>query len=254
MAMDWQDDGIVIARRKHGETSLIVALLTRRHGLHAGLVRGGTGSRTRATYQIGNRIEAVWRARLADHLGTYQAETVKPYAAGLLDSPRPLAALSAAAALVEATLPERESNGEVFDAFIVLLEALSGPGWAVAYARFELGLLAAIGYGLDLESCAATGMTQDLAYVSPRTGRAVSRDAGAPYEGLLFALPGFLTNAGESPGDDGIVQALRLTGYFFVRQVFEPDGRVMPSARTVLFDAIVRNNTTSSGTETSGTQ
>lgn len=245
--MDWQDDAIVIARRKHGESSLIVMLLTRNHGLHGGLVRGGTGSRVRATYQIGNRIQADWRARLAEHLGTYQAEPTRHYAASLLDSPRPLAALSAAAALVEAALPEREPNGEVFDAFIALLEALSGSGWAAAYARFELTLLAALGFGLDLDSCAATGMTEDLTYVSPRTGRAVSTEAGAPYRERLLALPAFLTDAEATPGATEIVQAMRLTGYFFEGQVLDPAGRQMPNARTVLFDAILRQTTTSSG-------
>ncbi len=252
--MDWQDDGIVIARRRHGETSLIATLLTRAHGRHAGLVRGGTGHRARATYQIGNLVQAAWRARLAEHLGTYQAETTTAYAAALLDSPRPLAALGAAAALVEAALPEREPNGEVFDALIVLLDALGGPDWASSYARFELALLAALGYGLDLERCAATGTTEDLAYVSPRTGRAVSRQAGAPYARRLLGLPRFLIGTGERPDGAAITAAIRLTGHFFEHQVFVPAGRRMPQARAVLYDAILRDTTTSGGKDTAGTQ
>lgn len=256
--MDWQDDAIVIARRKHGETSLIVMLLTRDHGLHGGLVRGGTGSRARATYQIGNRIRADWRARLEEHLGTYRAEPIRHYAAGLLDSPRPLAALGAAASLVETALPEREPNGAVFDAFVALLDALSGPGWGAAYARFELALLAALGFGLDLHRCAATGMTEDLTYVSPRTGRAVSSQAGAPYRERLLVLPAFLIGAeaapGAAPGAIEIAQAMRLTGYFFERQVFDPAGRRMPNARRVLYDAILRQTTTSSDRGTDQTQ
>ncbi len=250
--MDWQDDGIVIARRKHGEMSLIVTLLTRAHGLHAGLVRGGAGRRARATYQIGNVVRAVWRARLVEHLGAYRAEPTKAYAASLLDRPRPLAGLGSAAALVEAALAEREPNCEVFDALIALLEALAGSGWAAAYARFELALLAALGYGLDLRTCAATGMTEDLVYVSPRTGQAVSREAGAPYAGRLLGLPKFLIGEGERPDGAAVAEAMRLTGHFFEHRVFAPARRRMPHARTLLYGAMLRDLTISSGTENPG--
>ena len=251
--MDWQDDGIVIERRKHGETALIVTLLTRAHGVHAGLVRGGTGRRARATYQIGNLVRADWRARLAEHLGTYRAETRTAYAAVLLNSPRPLAALGAAAALVEAALPEREPNGAVFDRLLALLDALSGSDWASAYAFFELALLAALGYGLDLDSCAATGTTEDLAYVSPRTGRAVSRPAGAPYAGRLLGLPGFLIGEDRRPDAAAIAEAMRLTGHFFDHQVFLPAGRRMPRARVLLYDAMLRDTTISGSRDTNRT-
>ena len=252
--MDWQDDGIIVERRKHGETSLVVTLLTRAHGLHTGLARGGTGRRARATYQIGNLVRADWRARLAEHLGTYRAETRTAYAAALLDSPRPLAALGAAAALVEAALPEREPNSEVFDDLLALLDALSGPGWAPAYALFELALLAALGYGLDLDRCAATGTTEDLAYVSPRTGRAVSRQAGAPYAGRLLGLPGFLIGDDRRPDGAAVVEAIRLTGYFFEHRVFLPADRRMPRARALFYDAMLRDTAISGGKDTIRTQ
>ncbi|MDE0057321.1 MAG: DNA repair protein RecO [Defluviicoccus sp.] len=240
--MDWHDHGIVIARLKHGESSLVVKLLTESHGLHAGLVRGGTGRAARATYQIGNRVAATWRARLADHLGNYRGELLRAHAAELLDTGGPLAALGAAAALVEATLPEREPNRPVFEAFVALLDALGTAGWAAAYARFEVALLAALGFGLDLASCAVTGETEDLAFVSPRTGRAVSRAAAGTYENRLLALPPFLIDRGESADAGSVAAALRLTGHFLARQALAPAERKMPPARARLHDAMVRRS------------
>lgn len=241
--MDWQDHGIVIARSKHGETSLVVKLLTRAHGLHAGLVRGGSGRRAGPVYQIGNRVAATWRARLPEHLGSFRGELVRAHAAELLDAGRPLAALGAAAALVEATLPEREPNGAVFEAFALLLERLTTPGWASGYARFEVALLAALGFGLDLGRCAVTGATEDLAFVSPRTGRAVSREAAGEYENRLFALPRFLIDRGESADPASVAAALRLTGHFLGHQALAPADRRMPQARARLYDSVVRLST-----------
>ncbi len=238
--MDWQDHGIVIARSRHGESSLVVKLLTETHGLHAGFVRGGTGRTARAVYQIGNRVAADWRARLPDHLGNYRGELVRAHAAELLESRWPLAALGAAAGLVEATLPEREPNGAVFEAFVTLLDRLTTPGWAAAYARFEVALLAALGFGLDLTCCAVTGETEDLTFVSPRTGRAVSREAAGAYENRLFALPMFLIDPGESADPAEVAAALRLTGHFLSRQALAPAERQMPSARTRLYEAVPR--------------
>ncbi len=238
--MDWQDRGFVIARFKHGESSLVVKLLTEAHGLHAGLVRGGTGRAGRAVYQIGNMVAATWRARLPDHLGNYRGELIRAHAAELLDSRRSLAGLAAAAALVEATLPEREPNRTVFDAFGVLLDRLATPAWASAYAQFEVALLAALGFGLDLVSCAVTGETENLAFVSPRSGRAVSREGAGAYENRLFELPRFLIDPGESADPAEVAVALRLTGHFLSRQALAPAERQMPSARTRLYEAILR--------------
>lgn len=238
--MDWQDRGFVIARFKHGESSLVVKLLTEAHGLHAGLVRGGTGRAGRAVYQIGNMVAATWRARLPDHLGNYRGELIRAHAAELLDSRRSLAGLAAAAALVEATLPEREPAGTVFDAFGVLLDRLATPEWASAYARFEVALLAALGFGLDLASCAVTGETENLAFVSPRSGRAVSREGAGAYENRLFELPPFLIDPGESADPAEVAAALRLTGHFLSRQALAPAERKLPSARTRLYETVLR--------------
>src|SRR5216684_7905711 len=191
--MQWQDNGFVLAARRHGESSLIVELLTRDHGRHAGLVRGGQSPRRRALLQPGNSVAAHWRGRLPEHLGTLDCELIEAHAARLLDDPDRLAALGAASALLLATLPEREPHADLYRSFAALLGALdSASSWPQAYVTWECGLLAALGFGLDLGSCAATGTNQDLAYVSPRSGRAVSREAGLPYHDKLLPLPAFL--------------------------------------------------------------
>jgi DNA repair protein RecO (recombination protein O) len=228
--MEWTDRGIVLSARKHGETSLIVQLMTENHGRHAGLVRGGTSTRARGLYQPGNVVAAHWRARLAEHLGNYGCEMLRGTAARFLhDAPR-LSALAAAAAIVEAALPEREPHADIFAALLDLLECLESATWPKDYVRWELGLLAALGFGLDLAACAATGRADALAYVSPKTGRAVSAAAGEPYRGRLLELPGFLVGVGE-PDAAGLRAGLLLTGHFLESCVFLPHGRHLPAAR-----------------------
>ncbi len=250
--MQWSDDGIVVSARRHGEAAAIVTLLTRDHGRHAGLARGGFGRRQRGVYQIGNRLAATWRARLPEHLGSYACEMTRAYAAEIMTERLPLAALASAASLVDATLPEREAHQDVFDGFATLLEAFLRPGWEPVYARWELDLLAALGFGLDLSECAATGATEGLIYVSPRTGRAVSEAAGAPYRDRLLALPRFLRGDEENAiGRPAVLEALALTGHFLERHVFAPDGREIPAARTRLIDGIGGSTTISSNHNTS---
>jgi DNA repair protein RecO (recombination protein O) len=248
--MEWSDQGIVLAARKHGESSAIVTLLTRAHGRHAGLVRGGAGSRARGTYEPGNEVTARWRARLEEHLGTYTCELTRAHAARLLDEPARLAALSSACAVAEATLPECEPHGAVFESLRAFLHMLHARHWAEAYVRWEIGLLKELGFGLDLSSCAATGVNDRLAYVSPKSGRAVSLGAGEPYRDRLLPLPPFLLNEDE-PGARGVVLAgeiadgLRLCGYFLERHVFAPEGRSIPAARIRLVDRLSRITTIS---------
>jgi DNA repair protein RecO (recombination protein O) len=228
--IEWRDEGIVLSARPHGETAAVVQLLTRDHGRHAGLVRGGQGRQARGMLQPGNRVAAAWRARLADHLGSYACELEVSHAARLMDDPDRLAALTAAAAVSERALPEREAHVACYEGFLALLAALEGDHWAEAYVGWELALLAELGFGLDLGSCAAGGANDQLAYVSPRTGRAVSLAAGEPYRGRLLVLPGFLAGrGGGGPGEVG--QGLRLTGYFLERQVFAPQDRPLPVPR-----------------------
>jgi len=245
--MDWTDRGIVLSARRHGETSLIVQLLTEAHGRHAGLVRGGTSSRARGLYQPGNLLAAHWRARLAEHLGNFSCEMVTGSAAALMDDGGKLAALSAAAALAEAALPEREPHADVFDSLSALIAALGAAAaaadWAPAYVRFELGLLASLGFGLDLARCAATGANDNLAFVSPKTGRAVSLSAGEAWRAKLLALPRFLIAEPpdeERPARGEVGQGLALTGYFLERHVFAPHGKGLPAARVRLAERLAK--------------
>ena len=238
--MQWSDTGFVLAARRHGETALIVELLTRAHGRHAGLVRGGQSPRRRAVLQPGNAVAATWRGRLAEHLGTIECELVRAHAARLLDDPDRLAALAAAAALLAAALPEREPHPDVYASFAALVEALdSAVAWPAHYVVWECDLLAALGFGLDLSRCAATGRRDDLAYVSPRTGRAISREAGRPYRDKLLQLPGFLCGD-ESAETADIVAGLALTGHFLHVHLFAPQGRGLPEARLRLADRLRR--------------
>ena len=228
--MEWTDDAIVLSARPHGETSAVVMLLTRDHGRHAGLVRGGQSARARALYQPGNQVRAVWRGRLAEHLGGYTCEPVVSHAARLFDDPPRLAALLSAAAVSERALPEREPHAACFHGFLALLEAIVDDHWAEAYVGWELALLSELGFGLDLSACAAGGDNDQLAYVSPRSGRAVSLAAGAPYRDRLLVLPGFLAGRGGGGGQE-VAQGLALTGFFLERHVFGPQDRPLPAPR-----------------------
>ncbi len=229
--MDWKDDGIVLSARRHGENALIVNLLTREHGRHAGLVRGGASARNRGIYQPGNLLAASWRARLSEHLGNFTCELQKSWAAALLHQAQPLLALSAATALLDSALPERAPVPELFDSLEELIRSLDEPGWPERYVRWEMGLLAELGFGLDLSACAATGEVENLIYVSPKTGRAVSEAAGRIYKDRLLALPGFLVRASEPEGDADFAAGLSLTGYFLARFVLGDSRDGLPAAR-----------------------
>lgn len=233
--IEWRDDAILLAARRHGENALILSVLTRERGRHAGLVRGGQSRNLRGALQPGNRIAVMWRARLEEHLGSMTVEPVHGYAAHLMQDSGKLLAMNAALALVEAGLPEREPHPDLFETLDALMIALDQPNWAPVYARWEVGLLAELGFGLDLGSCAATGVTEDLVYISPKSGRAVSREAGRPYADKLLPLPGFL--AGQGPSDtESLSAALTLTGYFLNRHVFHNLGAPLPDARMRLAD------------------
>lgn len=229
--MEWSDDAIVLSAVRHGENAAITQLLTRAHGRHAGLVRGGAGRRMRGVLQPGNQVHAAWRARLAEHLGTLTCELVHPFAAPLLDEPARLAGLQAACALSQAALPEREPHPRVFAHLLALLGLLrDAPDWPAAYVRWELALLSELGFGLDLTECAATGRNDQLAYVSPKSGRAVSISAGEPYRARLLPLPAFLLDGGSGNAAE-VAAGLVLTGHFLEQHAFTPHGRTLPAAR-----------------------
>jgi DNA repair protein RecO (recombination protein O) len=236
--MQWHDTGFVLATRLHGESSLIVELLTCEHGRHVGLLRGGQSPRMRAVLQPGNEVAALWRGRLAEHLGTFGCELVCAHAARFLDDPDRLAGLSSAAAMLASALPEREPQPEAFALFAHLIAALdSGVDWLPQYVKWEQELLGAMGFGLDLSRCALSGEAADLAYVSPRTGRAVSRAAGLPYHDKLLPLPGFLWR--QEPADrQQIALGMALTGHFLTHHIFAPQGHTLPAARIRLAERI----------------
>lgn len=228
--MEWTDQGILLTLRRHGESSVIVTLLTQQHGRHAGLIRGGTGKASRGALQPGNRLLVTWKARLAEHLGLITWDILTPHGTRWLDDPRRLAGLSAACAMAEATLPEQEPIPAAHDGLAALLESLAEDDWPSLYVQWELGLLAELGYGLDLTRCAATGATDHLVYVSPRSGRAVSAAAGEPYHDRLLPLPRFLL-APQPASQTDVLDGLRLTGHFLERRVLAPHGRSLPPAR-----------------------
>jgi DNA repair protein RecO (recombination protein O) len=238
--MDWTDDGIVLSTRLHGESGLLASVLTRAHGRHSGFIPGGISRRSRPIWQQGNVVEIEWRARLAEQLGNFSGELREPHAAKAMDSATELAGLSAACALVDEALPEREPHPAMYEGFHAFLTVLGHEGWPGIYVRLELGLLQELGFGLDLEKCAATGTTEDLAYVSPKTGRAVSRTAAEPYAGKLLPLPGFLSTGGLPADDAELRQGLDLTGYFLERHVFWPHNKPLPPARARLIESLQR--------------
>ncbi len=233
--MEWTDDAIVLSVRPHGESSAILEALTHRHGRHLGLVRGGASRRTRPALQPGNTLHLHWRARLNEHLGNFTAEIVTARAGDMLESREALAGLNAFAAVAAAALPEREVHAGVFEAGSILLDAMRADDfahWGALYVRWEAGLLDELGFGLDLSRCASTGAVENLTYVSPRTGRAVSAQAGLPYKDRLLALPAFLLGSqNASPDAADVLAGLKLTGHFLLERVLQPHGREMPQPR-----------------------
>jgi len=248
--MDWSDDAIVLAVRQHGESGAILEALTRGHGRHLGLVRGGASRTKKPVLQPGNGVRLTWRARLSEHLGNFTVELDRARAGMLMDNREALIGLNAFTAIVSATLPERAPYYDpVFAGAVVLLDGMMGDGlahWGALYVRWEIGLLETLGFGLDLTQCAATGTSDDLAYVSPKSGRAVSAEAGAPYAARLFKLPKFLLgsqNADVTAAD--IAAGLVLTGHFLFDRVLQPNGKPMPAARLRL-DALAAHEQTES--------
>ena len=242
--MQWTDEGIVLGIRRHGEANAILELMTCAHGRHLGLVRGGAGSRLRPVLQPGNRISSTWRARLDEHLGNYVVEALDARAASFLSVPHALYGVTHLAALCR-LLPERDPHPQIYAALVEVLDRLpdlhlAGPG----LVRFELQLLTELGFGLDLATCAAGGGTADLVYVSPKSGRAVSRQAGEPWKDKLLALPAFL-RAGSSavdPSPQDVVDGFMLTGFFLVRHVLESRGLAFAEARASFVAAISRSS------------
>lgn len=230
--MHWDDEGVILSVRPHGETAAVVDVLTREHGRHLGLVHGGQSRKQRPVLQQGNHVAVSWRGRLQEHLGTFTIEPRRSYATEVLDSPPALAALMSLCALTR-TLPERDPHPNLYEITLFVLGFLEDESvWPALLVRWELALLDELGFGIDLSRCAATGVETGLVYVSPKSGRAVSADAGEPFKDRLLALPPFL--AGSTAGDvtsKDIVSGLALTAYFLETRVYAPLGQTLPDPR-----------------------
>jgi DNA repair protein RecO (recombination protein O) len=238
--MEWRDEGIVLSVRKHGETSAIAELLTAAHGRCLGHVRGGRSRRQRPVLQPGNIVQAVWRARLEEHLGHLTIEGLDLKAGAIMEVPFRLAGLATLAALAQ-LLPEREPHRRIYDATRIVLDAIENDDiWPALMVRWELGLLEELGFGLDLSKCAATGSIEGLSHVSPKSGRAVSFAAGEPYRDRLLVLPAFLKTTGAAAPAADIVDGFRLTGHFLARDVFGPRGIAAPEQRAWIIRELTR--------------
>jgi DNA repair protein RecO (recombination protein O) len=236
--MEWEAPTIVLDARPYGEGDVVATVMSEVHGLHRGLARGG-GSRGKAsTWQPGNMVQVRWTARLADQLGSFSGELIHPGAAHVMDEALPLAMLTAICAVAEGVLPEREPHPRIFDGLLSLIPRLPlGPTQLTEVVAWELVVLSDLGYGLDLSACAVTGRTDGLTYVSPRTGRAVTRDGAGAWSGRLLPLPGFII--GEADPDMAAWRdGLRLTGHFLARDAFGHQHRPLPQARQMLYDRV----------------
>ncbi|MCR9126288.1 MAG: DNA repair protein RecO [Rhodobacteraceae bacterium] len=240
--MEWRDEGIVLSVRRHGETAAIVDAFTREHGRHAGIVRGGTSRKIAPVLQPGAQVDLLWRARLESHLGSYQVEPVRSRAAAAMGSRLSLAGLNAVTGMLAFCLPEREVHSLLYQRSEQLLDLLGQDEiWPLAYLRWEMALLEDMGYGLDLTRCAATGAGDELIYVSPKTGRAVSRDGAGAWADRLLPLPPCLRGQGDA-GDAEIAEALGTTGYFLQHHLAPGLGQgLLPSARARFVERLIRS-------------
>lgn len=238
--MQWTDEGIVLGVKRHGEANAILELMTREHGRHLGLVRGGFGSRLKPILQPGNSVSAAWRARLDEHLGNYTVEGVRLRAASYFSVPHAIYGVTHLASLMR-LLPERDPHAGLYVALEEILDHLDDAAPAAPMVvRFELRLLSELGFGLDLERCVATGVAGDLVYVSPKSGRAVSRAAGEPWADKMLRLPAFLRQQNVVPTGQDLADGFALTGYFLTRHVLEARGLSLGDERAHFIAALKR--------------
>lgn len=231
--MHWTDNAIILSTRKYGESSGIVSLMTRQHGLFNGLVRGISSKKHCGTYQIGNQVEATWRGRLSENLGNFTSELQTPNAAMLMSCPLRLAALNSICTILETAMPEREQAENIFNHLQEFIEHLKNDEyWQLYYILLEIELLSHLGFRLDLTSCAATGSLENLIYISPKSGRAVCKDAGEPYKNKLLKMPSFLINSQTWQFDvQEIINGLEIGSYFLEKYIYKPHNKQLPLAR-----------------------
>jgi len=235
----WTDEGILIGRHKHGESSLILTIFTKEHGVAAGIVRANKSARTAQSYELGTVVSVKWNARLEEHLGRFTLETLDNIPAKYFHDYRRLLAISSGCELIRSLMPERQAHEALYTQFAAFLETLYDAHWLGHYVRFEAALLAEMGYGLDWTQCAVTGQkgTADLKFVSPKTGRAVSVTGAGEYVDRLLPLPSFLLMAGAA-NDEQLTEGLHLTGFFLERHAFPAHNKRMPAQRQRLVDAV----------------
>ena len=239
--MDWRETGLLLARRRHGENAAIIEVFTRDHGRHAGIVRGGTSRRMTPVLEPGNQVDVTWRARLEDHLGTYTVEPVQSRAAALMADRLTLAGLNALTSLLTFALPEREPHPNLYEGTLAVLDMLgTSPFWPIAYLRWEMSLLEDLGFGLDLSACAVTGDTENLVYVSPKSGRAVSAAGAGQWKTKLLPLTPALLGKGDGNPTD-VTEGLRTTGHFLQTGLAPALGnKPIPEARNRLIDRLIK--------------
>jgi DNA repair protein RecO (recombination protein O) len=237
--MEWRDEAFVLSARPHGESGAVVQLLTLEHGRFAAHVAGGGSRRMKPYLQAGSRVLADFRAKTPEQLGSVRLEPAGEGVSVLFDDPLGLAGVAAAAAVAQGALPEREPHPSAFAGFEALLSSFAfAEIWPAVFVRYEVGLLEELGFGLDFSRCASTGRAEDLVYVSPRTGRAVSRGAAQGFEDRLLPLPPFLLSGTNALGAGDVGRGLDLTGHFLARFVFSPLDRPLPPARERLLDRL----------------
>ena len=238
--MEWREEGIILGVRRHGETSAMVELVTRSRGRQLGIVRGGRSRKQQPVLQPGNQVEITCRARLDEHMGTMTLEPIELRAARLMETPVGLHGIQLLAAYIR-LLPERDPHPRLYDGLEIIVSHFSDPLEAGELVlRFEIALLEELGFGLDLETCVATGTRENLVYVSPKSGRAVSAEAGAPWHGRMLALPAFLGTLGARADEATLADGFRLTRYFLGRHVWSPRGIEEPAAREAMIASIAR--------------
>lgn len=238
--IEWRDEGALIAARAHGEASMIVEVFTPSRGRHAGVVRGGASRKLAATMQPGTQVSVTWRARIEDHLGSFTIEPVRSRAPQVMDDKFALAGLNAVCALLSRSLPEREQHEALYERTVSLMDLLGQTDvWPLAYLHWEMALLDDLGYGLDLSACAVRGVNEDLSFISPRSGRAVSAEGAGEWAARLLPLVPVMKGEGDASGSE-IARALGTTGYFVENRVFGGDAQAIPASRQRLIDAIAR--------------
>jgi len=240
--IEWRDRGLLLAVRPHGETSVIIDVLTQDHGRYAGVVRGGTSRKLRPVLQPGAELDLVWRARLDSHMGAFTVEPIRASLAVGLGARQALAGLNAVTAMLRFALAEREAHGPLFERSLGLLEMIGEAElWPLAYLHWEMALLDELGFGLDLSTCAVLGReANDLSFVSPRTGRAVSRKGAGEWADRLLPLPNCLLEIAPAPAED-LLQGFAVTGHFLSQHLAgEMQGKPLPDARQRLIDLVAR--------------